>query len=1053
MQRLRPLLSGGRPVPPRSAAGRCGDGLGPASIGPETTHSRRFSTSRGVFAGAAEQTKADIVSWVELAKEREERKQREIEEQRRRENGEVLESTNTDGVPQPTPSPGATLLNSLAGEPIVPRPANLSVLVEPAMDYEHRSETFHSRMRHGKSVFRQERLEVIRQAQLRPLPDWRVILQRLAAATPGKDELLVPGVGGTLVAPRLASGLTPSQFVQLYSMSRTASPLAPLLQQHLPHQSGAPGFKSQAGQYRRNAVSLAFPGDSPSIQELLHGVDGTLWKISGRSGCILRLYRRNAGTLGQTQSADDVTDTNAQRQDADHSWLLTLSGTMPSIYRAASEVTFFAKDAVPVAVSPNVRLDDRRAEQPPPSSISPTQLRQPVSSQAEDQSSETAPDPTATQTWSLVSSSYYLDDSKQLADYVLSPHVTDIGAHEIPRPEVWTRESFVRYVAALVNGRPPAHLAPQLYPQSSSWSRRQSTENDDERGNHADGQAQGQDTFATADSNPVLNSHDRTVADLLHSLFDDDAVRDVLSLSAFKLALAFLSKHGETYRPEARALFVRAERLRLRMDTDTFNILLASVVKTQDLRNFSSTLALMENRGHMPNLTTWVLFLQLFESEEVKRHILHAMQARGGLLDSPEARQCIAQEMAEYDVLRAIAEHRQEQREKREQNQIYNDDYNPAAFFDGFMASQAERYGSDWLTRPAANRILEVFASHSRFAECQEMLGILTRKQDWRHRVEQAKVQKKQQQQHLLQEQQHQQSLSPQNEPSNLVSAQALNTTSFNIVLTHAKRQFKLRHALAIVRQMDAVSDGVVGTRVDNEADQDQAQVPVETTTPATVAITRSPPSTRAVPADGVTYHLLHEMAYHRRMSYAMGAVWVYASILRRTNHWMNKKAGRVLAGDTGPQTAHLVKVLRGEFGGQDGHHPGRDRASFASIGAAASARWASYYDGWEPALPLSQVLEEALDRDNALLKDRFDQGVLGSEERHGRDGRPPPPPLRIPLRRKLVTRGKSRGTNRSRGPEYSPQGGPAYVEIQPDWLPPKKETKTTKQPRTTSRW
>lgn len=977
-----------------------------------------------------EPSQSDIFTWAELDIRREKRRQQQIEEQRRLK----------DEPPQPL-SPGAALLEDLTREPIVPRPANLSVLVEPAMDYEHRSERFHSRMRHGKSVFRQERLEVIRQAQQRPLPDWRIILQRLAGATPGKDELVVDGVGSSMLLPRLASGLTPSQFLQIYSLSTSPSPSTPGSQQQQgPQQSRT---KSQGGHYRKHAVSFALPGDSTSIQELLHGVDGTLWKISKRSGGVLRLYRRNAAALQPPADNDAHNGSNDNDGSTDYSWLLTLSGNKSSIFRAASEVTFFLKDAVPVAVDPNVRLDDLRTEQPSPSE-STAELPLPADGESDPQASGVELESSPTQTWSLVSSSYYLDDSKGLADHVFSPHVTDIGAHEIPRPAVWTRESFEHYVAALVNGRPPQHLAAQLYPQSSNWSSKP-TFSDDETGNSV--HIGSEDAANTAESNPVLNSHDRTVVNLLHDLFDDDAVKDVLSLSAFKLALAFISKHGETYRPEARALFVRAERLRMRMDTETFNILLASLVKTQDLRNFGSTLALMENRGYAPDLTTWVLFLRLFESEEVKRHILHAMQSRSGLLDSPEARQAIAQEMVEYDALRAVTLHRRRLHDMREQNQIYNHSHgdNPAVFLDEFMGGQTERYGEGWLTRPAANQILEVFASHGLFAVCQELLGVLTRKQDRRDRIEQLKMQQKRRQQQQQQQSekplQPDQPLRPQlsDDPTDLVAVQALNTTSFNIVLTHAKVQHKLRDAIAIVRQMDGLGYGQdhEGQAQIPAGTHGQDLVPIEASTPTTPAVTRAPPGNRTVPADAITYYMLQEMAFHRRMAYTMGALWAFSSILRRTNHHMNKKVGRVLSGDTGPQTARLAKVLRGKFEDGIGNHQLKPNAAFSLIGSTASARWAGYYDGWELAVPLSQVLEQALDLDNALLQDRFDQSVVD------RADRPPPPPLRIPLRRKLVTRGKAKGASRYTGPAYNPDGGPAYIDIQPDWMQPKSGSRT----------
>lgn len=240
-------------------------------------------------------------------------------------------------------------------------------------------------------------------------------------------------------------------------------------------------------------------------------------------------------------------------------------------------------------------------------------------------------------------------------------------ADEIPRPKTWTRTSVEEYVAALTMGRLPPTLASSLYPRGTS--------------------------------------HDEAVIMQLHRTFNDPNAQQVLSTSVFKQALAFMARKGHTFRPHARALFVRMEMLGLRMDTEVFNLLAESSVKARDLRGFSTTINLMVKREHQPNLRTWILFLRLIKSEEVKRYILHAMD-QTGLLSSPHAVKDIAQEMASHDVDRAIQQGKD---------------------LTTFLADQNELYGPDWLSRESGNKVLEAFGRHGRFDECAELLDVMSK--------------------------------------------------------------------------------------------------------------------------------------------------------------------------------------------------------------------------------------------------------------------------------------------------------------------------------------
>ncbi|CAK7221861.1 hypothetical protein SCUCBS95973_004643 [Sporothrix curviconia] len=966
--------SGPAPPPPKSP---------PVSRPDIGRRALRIAAHSRLYGTAANEASANdtVVSWTAIAKVEEERRQRELDAERL---GHEASDSIAPAADTPVPTQGDILIESFAREPLVPRPPNLSVLVTPAVKYDNYRETNRSKVLHGKSVIRQARLEAIRQAQLKPLPDWRAVLQQLVGnaprqtSMPGTDAASSGGVGAILSAmsmssppPRRSGSTTAAaSLARLY----TPDPLKQHLLRQLPPDASA-------SEYRRNAMSFALPDNSPSVDELLDGVDETLWAIAERTGCVLRLYRRG---IDEASGATDGTDSDPAsirgQERGYRPWLLTLSGTIPSVYRAADELTSFAKDALPVTIGADVLLKDKRRRD----------------------------------------------------DAVFSPHAMNIGAHQIQRPDDWTSVSLERYVAALTNGRPPAHLAPKLYPQQRGWSRRQaddvSTEKIDSTAPPAPSPATATATATameldtpTADGNPILNSHDRTVVNLLLSLFHEEAAKHALSMSAFKMALEFMCKHGETYRPEVRSLFERAESVHVPMDAETFNILLASQVKTQDLRNFGATLALMNRRGMKPDLTTWLLFLSLFESEEVKRHILRTMHAsRRDLLDIPDALRSIAQELVEYDARRAVFQRKHQQEQQRLKQE---QEHSAAIFIDEFIGRQTERYGAAWLSRTAANRILEVFGSYGLFPECLALLAVLRQQQLQHSHKEAYREQQQQQQQQQQNAPEHDQPVPP------VVAAEdtyTINTITYNIVLTHAKLHNSLPKAMAVIRHMEGLDSNPIeppaldagGVHAEDTA---QPLPPVSSPPPSRVPVAVS------VAADGSTLQMLFEMAHQRRLPHLLGALWAYASVSRKTTHLMRKRAGQILASKDPPNKTPLLRALH--VGGQPG--PGKPSSpSPIPTGNAASERISRRHDGWEPAVLLSQVMQEALNRDKMLLQDRVDRGGRSNS------GRPLPPPLRIPLRRKPDAQPKAKMKSSSRRTE---ENGVAYIEVQADWMLPTK--------------
>ncbi|CAK7266081.1 hypothetical protein SEPCBS57363_001915 [Sporothrix epigloea] len=1047
-RRLRPIILMGRadtdltPIIRAGACWRCAARL--SAHAPRV--SRRISrwplrpvASRRLLSTAARENAADdkIISWTEISKEEEERRQREIEAKNNvldvNKNGasaaEVSKSTQSD-----------ILIESFAREPLVPRPANLSALVVPAVRYENYRETARSKVLHDKSVTRQARLEAIRQAQLKPLPDWRAVLQRLVGDMSRQRD--IPRAGNDGIAAIISAISMSPPPPRSSGSAETASSLARLyapdpLKQHLLQQL-APD--ATAGQYHWNAMSFALHDNSPSVIELLRGVDETLWKIAGRTGCVLRMYRRENDETSEAEDGISNGDGKVQSHEkGNRPWLLTLSGTIPTVYRAANEVTSFAKDALPVTIGNDVLLEDRFRRD----------LGEEASASKENKHTLNSPPDQAKiacrSTWSLVSSSYYIRDRKIRDDAVFSPHVIRIGAHQIRQPDDWTPVSLERYVAALTNGRPPYHLAPKLYPQRRAWTRKQaggSSGHAIESSPVADGNPPSPASViepgtSMAGGNPVLNSHVYTVVNLLLSLFHNEAVRHALSMSAFKMALAFMCKHGETYRPEVRSLFERAESVRVPMDTETFNILLASQVTTQDLRNFGATLALMNRRGMKPDLTTWLLFMRLFESEEVKRHILRTMHAsRHDLLDLPDALRSIAQEMAEYDAQRAVIQRKQQEMKQEwihnlgyqgaPESQLTAQEQDNAAsiFVDEFMAQQTEKYGLGWLSRTAANRILEVFGSYGLFPECMAVLTSL--RQELSHRSYKEAYREQQQRPGKNQEQNRHQQMPLENSQNRhletVENGDSIDVITYNIVITHAKLYNSLPKALAVVRHME-------GLDADSAKPLTSAlTVPAEDLVEPSAhsdGLPQIPQVAMPVAPDSTTLQMLFEMANQRRLPHLLGTLWAYASVSRKAQHLMRKRAGQILVTGDLPGKTPLVRAL------QLGQPSIIDKLGASKpivTATAASERIAQRYAGWEPAVPLSHAMQEAIDRDKMLLQDRLDQNGRSNT------GRPLPPPLRIPLRRKVHVQRISKKKS-----SHAENSDVVHIDVQTDWMLPVK--------------
>ncbi|TDZ26608.1 hypothetical protein Cob_v000295 [Colletotrichum orbiculare MAFF 240422] len=251
---------------------------------------------------------------------------------------------------------------------------------------------------------------------------------------------------------------------------------------------------------------------------------------------------------------------------------------------------------------------------------------------------------------------------------------------EIAKPRMWTPQTFEAYIAALTRSCLAPTLAHKLYGSG------------------------------VAAANALLG--------LLHGAFDDPEARSSLSTRALKLALQFIESHGHSYRHHALQLVDDMQRLGLRLDTDVFNIAMGSNVKVKDLDGFDVMLKRMLRYGCLPNLETWILFLQMMENERVRRHAIKIMHSLG-FFSEPRAVPLIANQLAHFDV-REYGATDKELVSVDVRGQDWSDGIRP------FMESMDAKYGSSWKTLANFNKIVNELGRMGKYECCLELFDAIS---------------------------------------------------------------------------------------------------------------------------------------------------------------------------------------------------------------------------------------------------------------------------------------------------------------------------------------
>ncbi|KAI0881718.1 uncharacterized protein GGS22DRAFT_171680 [Annulohypoxylon maeteangense] len=265
---------------------------------------------------------------------------------------------------------------------------------------------------------------------------------------------------------------------------------------------------------------------------------------------------------------------------------------------------------------------------------------------------------------------------------VYKPYELKTRADDIEVPKTWTQRSFEEYVAALVYGQVPNHLARALYPS--------------------------------------FPDHQQTVVSILLELFHTRATRSAISLSATKMAIGFIESTGRGFRRASRLIYNSVRRQRMLVDAELYTTFLISASKAKDLNTFNRILRLMVRKGYPPQSRAWVAFLVMMKSPTIKRYIVEKLMEKN-LDHNPMILRAIGREMATLDLEFTL--HRPHVLLKP----YTGESTTPSAtvWIRAFLTNQNKKYGPGWLDTITLNKMLEILGRHGQLDACKTLLGLV----------------------------------------------------------------------------------------------------------------------------------------------------------------------------------------------------------------------------------------------------------------------------------------------------------------------------------------
>ena len=239
-------------------------------------------------------------------------------------------------------------------------------------------------------------------------------------------------------------------------------------------------------------------------------------------------------------------------------------------------------------------------------------------------------------------------------------------ANKVEHPQNWNVRSFADAIETLTTMRIPRQLQRELY--------------------------QGTET------------HNRTVAQVLESLFSDPESEPFISTRALNYALQFTSKHTEIG-DTSTFLFEKAKSIGLSIQADTFNILIEESLRQNNLEYYRSLVASMQRMAVAPNGMTWLALLRVTKSHAGRQAILQHMRTKWP--KDSEIWKHVAVELVSTDFVRLV---------RLEKS------------FDYFVDLMDHTFPSSWLSARCINRMLNVCADKKLWDVVPRILDLAERR-------------------------------------------------------------------------------------------------------------------------------------------------------------------------------------------------------------------------------------------------------------------------------------------------------------------------------------
>lgn len=144
--------------------------------------------------------------------------------------------------------------------------------------------------------------------------------------------------------------------------------------------------------------------------------------------------------------------------------------------------------------------------------------------------------------------------------------------------------------------------------------------------------------------------HNQGKARALRALFDDHSKEHLFSTAALNVAISYLLK--ENYLNEVLSLFNRGRHV---ATTGTFNILLKSLARRQNIIFFPSVVKVMARTGIRPDINTWLAYIKCIAWPKARRDMVKELRKKGYLQTTSAMRamlQAMVQELFDAHLQR-----------------------------------------------------------------------------------------------------------------------------------------------------------------------------------------------------------------------------------------------------------------------------------------------------------------------------------------------------------------------------------------------------------------